>query len=149
MISEFLHTYFLIIAAATKRDFTEKNMFSVTTNPKRFVGLEIIGFKLLQYIEYLCVLIMWCPILTLSLPGKGPFPGVIDMFGMAGGLFEYKAALLASHGFAAMALAYFGYEDLPRAYIYELEYFEVKGKLKLYQYYKVLFKNIYNIISIK
>ncbi|KAJ3612602.1 hypothetical protein NHX12_020870 [Muraenolepis orangiensis] len=39
-------------------------------------------------------------------PGPGPFPGVLDMWGGGGGLVEYRAALLASHGFAAMALKY-------------------------------------------
>lgn len=47
-------------------------------------------------------------------PGSGPFPGVIDMFGTVGGIFEFRAALLASRGFACLCLAYFHYEDLPR-----------------------------------
>ncbi|KAL9978504.1 hypothetical protein ACROYT_G016029 [Oculina patagonica] len=63
---------------------------------------------------------------TLFLPpGNGPFPGVIDMFGTAGGLIEFKASLLASHGFAALSLAYFAYDDLPKDIsCCELEYFE-------------------------
>ncbi|XP_078366122.1 acyl-coenzyme A thioesterase 5-like [Oculina patagonica] len=63
---------------------------------------------------------------TLFLPpGKGPFPGVIDLFGTAGGLIEFKAAILASHGFAALSLAYFAHDDLPKYLPYcELEYFE-------------------------
>uniref|UniRef100_A0A4W5R1Q8 Acyl-CoA thioesterase 19 n=1 Tax=Hucho hucho TaxID=62062 RepID=A0A4W5R1Q8_9TELE len=45
---------------------------------------------------------------TLFLPpGPGPFPGVLDMWGGGGGLVEYRAALLASHGFAVMAISYF------------------------------------------
>ncbi|XP_046364219.2 acyl-coenzyme A thioesterase 1-like isoform X1 [Haliotis rufescens] len=52
---------------------------------------------------------------TLFLPaGDGPFPGVIDMFGSTGGLVETRAALLASHGFAALALGYLGYDDLTK-----------------------------------
>ncbi|XP_067680470.1 bile acid-CoA:amino acid N-acyltransferase-like isoform X3 [Haliotis asinina] len=52
---------------------------------------------------------------SLFLPaGDGPFPGVIDMFGSTGGLVETRAALLASHGFAALALGYMGYDDLPK-----------------------------------
>ncbi|KAK0133596.1 Bile acid-CoA:amino acid N-acyltransferase [Merluccius polli] len=39
-------------------------------------------------------------------PGPGPFPGMLDMWGGGGGLVEYRSALLASHGFAAMALKY-------------------------------------------
>lgn len=58
-------------------------------------------------------------------PGEGPFPGVIDMFGGGGGLIEFRSSLLASRGFACLALAYFAYDDLP-SYIagVELEYFE-------------------------
>lgn len=46
-------------------------------------------------------------------PGEGRFPAVIDLFGSTGGLLEFRASLLASHGFAALALAYWGYDDLP------------------------------------
>jgi pimeloyl-ACP methyl ester carboxylesterase len=51
------------------------------------------------------------------------YPGVIDMFGTAGGLIEMRAALLASHGFAALALAYFDFDDLPKGINLDLEYF--------------------------
>ncbi|KAM3936662.1 acyl-coenzyme A amino acid N-acyltransferase 1-like [Leptodactylus fuscus] len=58
-------------------------------------------------------------------PGEGPFPGVIDIFGAMGGLVEVRACLLASHGFAALALAYFGYDDLPKTLDHiDLHYFE-------------------------
>ncbi|CAO2586873.1 Acyl-coenzyme A thioesterase 6 [Lemmus lemmus] len=63
---------------------------------------------------------------TLFLPpGKGRFPGIIDLFGSGGGLCEYRASLLAGHGFAVLALAYFRFEDLPE-YLSDvhLEYFE-------------------------
>ncbi|XP_034033243.1 peroxisomal succinyl-coenzyme A thioesterase-like [Thalassophryne amazonica] len=44
---------------------------------------------------------------TLFLPpGPGPFPSVLDLWGGAGQLVELRAALLASHGFASMALDY-------------------------------------------
>ena len=46
--------------------------------------------------------------------GEGPFQGVIDMFGSSGGLIDYRGALLASRGFAALSLAYMGYKDLPK-----------------------------------
>ena len=35
------------------------------------------------------------------------------MLGGAGGLVEFKASLLASNGFAALALAYVAYDNLP------------------------------------
>ncbi|XP_038075961.1 bile acid-CoA:amino acid N-acyltransferase-like [Patiria miniata] len=57
--------------------------------------------------------------------GPGPFPAVIDMFGLAGGVIEYRAAMLASKGIVALALPYFSYEDLPRSFHHlEFEYFE-------------------------
>lgn len=44
---------------------------------------------------------------TLFLPsGPGPFPGILDLWGGGGKLVENRAALLASHGFASMALDY-------------------------------------------
>ncbi|XP_076464801.1 bile acid-CoA:amino acid N-acyltransferase-like [Babylonia areolata] len=43
-------------------------------------------------------------------PGDGRHPGVIDM---AGTMSEFRAALLASHGFAVLALPYFKFQDLP------------------------------------
>ncbi|KAM9443498.1 acyl-coenzyme A amino acid N-acyltransferase 2-like isoform 1-T1 [Clarias gariepinus] len=51
---------------------------------------------------------------TLFLPpGPGPFPAVLDLWGLAGSLMEYRAALFASHGLACMTIAYFGHKDLP------------------------------------
>ncbi|XP_055292193.1 acyl-coenzyme A thioesterase 6 [Moschus berezovskii] len=63
---------------------------------------------------------------TLFLPpGSKPFPGILDLFGSGGGLCEYRASLLAGHGFAVLALAYFRFEDLPE-HLNDvcLEYFE-------------------------
>ncbi|XP_078586105.1 bile acid-CoA:amino acid N-acyltransferase-like [Branchiostoma floridae x Branchiostoma japonicum] len=73
---------------------------------------------------------------TLFLPpGEGPFAGVLDIFGSTGGLPEYRAALLASRGFAALALPYFGYDDLPN-YIsdIDLDYFEVAAAVVIGSY---------------
>ncbi|XP_009317520.1 PREDICTED: acyl-coenzyme A thioesterase 5-like [Pygoscelis adeliae] len=54
-----------------------------------------------------------------------PFPGIIDIHGYTGGLFEHRASLLANHGFVTLALAYFTYEDLPQEPTeLHLEYFE-------------------------
>ena len=53
------------------------------------------------------------------------FTGVIDLFGAAGGIVEFKASLLASRGFATLALAYLGYEDQPSSpSSTNLDYFE-------------------------
>lgn len=56
-------------------------------------------------------------------PGPGPFPGVLDMWGGGGGLIEYRAAILASHGYAAFALEYFAPGELETAEM-EINYFE-------------------------
>ncbi|XP_054440577.1 bile acid-CoA:amino acid N-acyltransferase [Pteronotus mesoamericanus] len=65
-------------------------------------------------------------------PGEGPFPGIIDLFGGVGGLIEFRASLLAAHGFAVLALAYFAYEDLPELLMeVDLEYFEEAANLLL------------------
>ncbi len=63
---------------------------------------------------------------TLFRPaGAGAYPGVLVVGGSGGGLREGQAALLASHGYVALALAYFAYEDLPpRLERIPLEYFE-------------------------
>lgn len=66
---------------------------------------------------------------TLFLPtGNGPWPGVIILGGSEGGLgpwTEAEAACLAAKGYAAFALAYFDYEDLPKSLEnIPLEYFQ-------------------------
>lgn len=52
---------------------------------------------------------------TFYYPGGSPgtFPGIIMLGGAEGGLNETRAAILASHGYAALALGYFGMENLP------------------------------------
>ncbi|CAL9691842.1 unnamed protein product [Knipowitschia caucasica] len=58
-------------------------------------------------------------------PGPGPFPGIVDLYTFGGGLSEPRASLLACKGFVVLALAYKGYEDLPKNPEYlDLEYFE-------------------------
>ncbi len=63
---------------------------------------------------------------TLFVPGSvGPHPVIVVLNGSGGGVNEERAALLAAHGFAALALGYFGAPGLP-AHISStpLEYFE-------------------------
>uniref|UniRef100_A0A6I8QMZ8 Bile acid-CoA:amino acid N-acyltransferase n=1 Tax=Xenopus tropicalis TaxID=8364 RepID=A0A6I8QMZ8_XENTR len=65
-------------------------------------------------------------------PGEGPFPGVIEMFGGLGGLLEFRSSLLASRGFACLALAYSAYEDLPKFMpTVDLTYFEEAAQFLL------------------
>jgi dienelactone hydrolase len=63
---------------------------------------------------------------TLFLPsGDGPHPAVIVLNGGGGGIDEYRGAILASHGYAALNLGYFAMEGLPRGLVnIPLEYFE-------------------------
>lgn len=58
-------------------------------------------------------------------PGKGPFPGIIDLYTFGGRLSEPRASLLSSKGYVVLALAYLDYQDLPKnAKHLDLEYFE-------------------------
>jgi len=52
-------------------------------------------------------------------PGPGPFPGVVAFGGSGGGLGPAAewAAVLASHGFATLAIGYFGAAALPRTLV--------------------------------
>lgn len=58
-------------------------------------------------------------------PGRGPHPVVIVLGGSGGGFDLDKAAILSRHGFATLALAYFGVPPLPN-WLHEIpiEYFQ-------------------------
>lgn len=59
-------------------------------------------------------------------PGEGPHPGVLVLGGSSGGVPSGpRTALLASHGYAVLALAYFGVGNLPEHLVdIPMEYFE-------------------------
>ena len=58
-------------------------------------------------------------------PGRGKRPGLIVLGGAEGGIPKHAAALLSSHGYAALALAYFGVKSLPGQLAdIPLEYFQ-------------------------
>jgi dienelactone hydrolase len=63
---------------------------------------------------------------TLFYPAEGgPHPALINLGGSGGGLSEQREGLLSSHGYAVLALAYFGIESLPPECVeIPLEYFE-------------------------
>ena len=46
----------------------------------------------------------------------GRVPAVIDLFGSLPGCVDFRAALLASHGFLTYALPNYGYRDMPRSF---------------------------------
>uniref|UniRef100_A0A8D3CIR7 Acyl-coenzyme A thioesterase 1-like n=1 Tax=Scophthalmus maximus TaxID=52904 RepID=A0A8D3CIR7_SCOMX len=58
-------------------------------------------------------------------PGGGPFPAVLDLYTLGGGLSEKRASLLASRGFVVLTVALYGHDDMPKN-IKEvhLDYFE-------------------------
>jgi len=57
--------------------------------------------------------------------GAADVPGVLVLGGSDGGMWEQSAAFLASEGYAALALAYFGMDGLPETLAsIPLEYFE-------------------------
>ncbi|XP_070829529.1 acyl-coenzyme A thioesterase 1-like isoform X1 [Chaetodon trifascialis] len=58
-------------------------------------------------------------------PGTGPFPAVLDLYTLGGGLSEKRASLLASRGFVVLTVALYGHDDMPKN-IREvhLDYFE-------------------------
>ncbi|XP_058235620.1 acyl-coenzyme A thioesterase 5 [Hemibagrus wyckioides] len=58
-------------------------------------------------------------------PGEGPFPGIIDLYTLGGTVCEPRASLLANKGFVVFALAFYGYQDMPKTVDkLDLEYFE-------------------------
>lgn len=64
-------------------------------------------------------------LIATSAPSVKPLPVIITLSGSNGGLGENRAQLLASHGFAVLALGYFGVEGLPsNLQDIPLEYFE-------------------------
>lgn len=52
----------------------------------------------------------------------GRVPAVVDLFGSIGGCVDFRAALLASHGFLTFALAFANYKDLPRSLAHSAGY---------------------------
>lgn len=77
---------------------------------------------------HLCVQLF--QLLTVPTLGPGPFPGLLDMWGGGGGLVEYRASLLASHGYATLALGYLAPGELYSAGV-EFSYFEVSAECEL------------------
>ncbi|XP_012995744.2 acyl-coenzyme A thioesterase 1 [Esox lucius] len=94
-------------------------VFATETNERRFMteGLRRIPLSLK---EGRIRGVLFLP------PGQGPFPAVLDVYVLGGGISEIRASLLANKGFVVLALAYFGYEDLPKTTpeFFDLEYFE-------------------------
>ncbi|XP_063078686.1 acyl-coenzyme A thioesterase 2, mitochondrial-like, partial [Engraulis encrasicolus] len=73
---------------------------------------------------YLCCVSLK-PTTHFDLTGPGPFPAILDVPHLGAGLTEVRASLLANKGYVVMALAYHGYQDLPKVLDkLRLEYFE-------------------------
>uniref|UniRef100_A0A8C9YY54 Uncharacterized protein n=1 Tax=Sander lucioperca TaxID=283035 RepID=A0A8C9YY54_SANLU len=55
----------------------------------------------------------------------GPFPAVLDLYVLGGGLSEKRASLLASRGFVVLTVVAYGYDDMPKKIKgVHLDYFE-------------------------
>jgi len=63
--------------------------------------------------------------LYLSGNRQGPVPAVLVLGGSGGGFNSERASLLATHGYAALNVAYFGVEGTPKYFIetIPIEYF--------------------------
>lgn len=71
----------------------------------------------------------WLWVFFFPCEGPGPFPGILDLWGGGGKLVESRAALLASHGFASMALDYLTPKiTLETGKMVGNDYFEVRIK---------------------
>ncbi|CAN9502784.1 unnamed protein product [Ophioblennius macclurei] len=58
-------------------------------------------------------------------PGRGPFPGVLDLYTLGGGLTEKRASLLASRDFVVLTVSLYGHSDIPeKVQKIQLDYFE-------------------------
>ncbi|KAF4071133.1 hypothetical protein AMELA_G00281410 [Ameiurus melas] len=87
-------------------------MFIPLLNPSKHYRTTRDDFAVLMYL-------MMCS------TGEGPFPGIIDLYTLGGALCEPRAALLANKGFVVFALAFYGYQDMPKTVdSFDLEYFE-------------------------
>nr|CAB3225047.1 bile acid-CoA:amino acid N-acyltransferase-like [Phallusia mammillata] len=87
---------------------------------------------------------------TLFLPKeKGPFPGVINLYGGYPGVLEMKSALHAANGIASLTLAYYGVEGLPKHVddTQDVSYFE-KGVEFMTQHPQVDSRNGIGVVSI-
>uniref|UniRef100_A0A8C4RKT7 Uncharacterized protein n=1 Tax=Erpetoichthys calabaricus TaxID=27687 RepID=A0A8C4RKT7_ERPCA len=61
-------------------------------------------------------------------PGPGPFPALLDVWGL-GGLMEHRAALLASRGYACLALAHINHPELQLGSGMGISYFQESWNL--------------------
>ena len=103
----------------------------LTTTLTAEVGGEVVASATVER-THLAPGLRVIPVRELGLVGTlfrpdtdGPRPAIIALGGSIGNLEESTAALLASHGYVALALGYFGVEGLPQDLVsIPLEYFE-------------------------
>ncbi|XP_045195331.2 bile acid-CoA:amino acid N-acyltransferase-like isoform X2 [Mercenaria mercenaria] len=79
--------------------------------------------------------------------GEGPFPGVIDLYGGLVSLIETRAALLASHGYATLALSYLHGEGLPDM-LYDADFNYVKEAYEWFMKEDYIDKNRLGIVGL-
>ena len=97
----------------------------VFRDKKEIASKEIIRLRRAIEVEQIAVRDSGLVGMLFLPPSKKPLPVIITLSGSNGGLGENRAQLLASHGFAVLALGYFGVEGLPsNLQDIPLEYFE-------------------------
>ncbi|KAM3604600.1 uncharacterized protein V6R79_013732 [Siganus canaliculatus] len=94
----------------------ERRMLAEATNERLLIGD---GVRRLPVKEGNIRGVLFTP------PGPGPFPAVLDLYILGGGLSEKRASLLATRGFVVLTLVAFGLADLPKTIdMVHLDYFE-------------------------
>jgi len=95
--------YDLALYDGHSNDLSEKNLLCKSVSHRLFLAENV---RRIEVRENGLVGTLFLPNSTKKLPV------VIDLYGTRGGLLEFRAALLSSHGFATFAVAYFDFEDL-------------------------------------
>lgn len=107
----------------------KKESFSVTfrvfRDKQEIASKEIIRLRKISDVKQIPIRENGLVGILFMPPSEKPLPLIITLSGSNGGLGENRAQLLASHGFAVLALGYFGVEGLPsNLQDIPLEYFE-------------------------
>lgn len=103
-----------VAAYVAQRDWAKQTIdFRLMRNGQQASSVTLEQLRLAQGVQQIKVQGELHGILFLP-AGSGPHPAVLVVGGSEGGVPAGRAAWLANHGYAALALAYFRYENLPQ-----------------------------------